>query len=147
MRRHSWRLMDILPKTVVLFLRQIWQNHVSYVTGWSWVEVTVRWLLSDCLTVPYLFFVCSVAKSQRSHRDGRWTTDWSLWLWLTMEMQTCRSLPAQRTNICLLSELTASPWKPFDISANAETRSNAKEEPQRSRLTTFISSLVFPVCF
>lgn len=34
-------------------------------------------------------FVCSVAKSQRSHSDGRWTTDWSRWLWPMMETPTC----------------------------------------------------------
>lgn len=40
----------------------------------------------------FLLFVCFTARSQRSRSDGRWTTDWSLWLWPTMETLTCRSL-------------------------------------------------------
>lgn len=54
---------------------------------------------SDSLNMLTLLFVCSVAKSQRSRSDGRWTTDWSRWLWPTTETPTCRSLPADHSDL------------------------------------------------
>lgn len=58
-----------------------------------------------CDHILWTFFpssVCSVAKSQRGRNDGRWTTDWSRWLWPTTEMRTCRRLPVDHNKTFVL---------------------------------------------
>lgn len=58
-------------------------------------------------------------KSQRSHSAGRWTTDWSRWLWPTMVTLTCKHPPASNntdlqtlTSCCRTNGLLL---KPVDV--------------------------------
>lgn len=55
-------------------------------------------------------FISLSAKSQRSPREDRWTTDWSLWRWLTMVTPTCSLL---QTPPLPPPSSTAAYWRTF----------------------------------